>query len=98
MYGTVFKFRVKAGHENDVLALWDEWDRDFKPKVKGAKEGLMYKLDNETNTFIGAAVFESKALYVANADNPDQDKWFQRFREHLEADPEWNDGEIVRAG
>lgn len=97
MYGTVFKFRVKAGREADLLSVWDEWDRDMKPKVSGAKGGYLYKLDNEPNTFIGAAVFESKDAYVANANNPEQDKWFQRLREHLEADPEWNDGEIVRA-
>lgn len=96
-YGTIFKFRVKDGHESDLLALWDEWDRDYAPNVKGAEKGYLFKLDNEPNTFFGIAVFTSKQLYVANADNPDQDKWFQRMREHLVADPEWNDGEIVRA-
>jgi hypothetical protein len=96
-YGTVFKFKVKSGHEADLLSVWDEWERDMQPKVKGAGAGYLYKLDNEPGTFIGVAVFDTKEDYFANADNPEQDKWFQRIREHLEADPEWNDGEIVRS-
>lgn len=95
MYGTVARFRAKAGREADIRALFEEWDRDFKPKVKGALKGYLYKLDADPNAFMMCAVFQDKDSYLANAGNPEQDKWFRRFREHIEADPEWNDGEIV---
>ena len=44
------------------------------------------------------AVFQDKASYEANADDPEQDKWFKEVMEMFEAEPDWNDGEIVVAG
>lgn len=97
MYGTVARARVKQGRLDDVIALMQEWDRDFAPKIKGAKAGYLYRLDADPNAVIMVAIFEDKASYTANADNPEQDKWFRRLRDNLEADPEWSDGEIVHA-
>ena len=73
----------------------DEWDRDFKPNVKGAIGGLLMRPDNRTGELIGVAIFQDKATYEANADNPAQDGWYRRLRELLEADPEWKDGEYL---
>ena len=47
---------------------------------------------------IGVAVFQDKASYVGNADNPEQIAWYGRLRELLEADPEWEDGEYMAGG
>lgn len=95
MYGTVFTLKVRPERAQDLRDLLDEWERDFRPKVNGAVGTLTYKLDNDPNTWIGCAVFSDKASYVANAESSDQDKWYQRMRECLTADPEWNDGEII---
>lgn len=97
MYGTVGRFRVKPGKMDDALGLFDEWERDLRPRIDGAIGGVTYRLDGDQNTLISCAIFENKDKYFANADNADQDKWFQRLRECLDADPEWNDGEIVRS-
>ena len=40
------------------------------------------------------AVFTDKASYVANANDPEQDRWYRGLRELLAADPTWEDGEI----
>lgn len=95
MYGTVARARVKAGRFEDLRGIFEEWERDRKPKVKGAVAGYVYRLDSDPNTIFLTAVFESKDLYIANAGDPEQDKWFRRMRECLEADPDWNDGEII---
>ena len=95
MYGTVARLSVKPGRFDELVGLMEEWERDFKPKVDGAQEGYLYRLDSDPNAAIMVAVFRDKAAYTANADNPEQDKWFQRMRDCLAADPEWNDGEIV---
>ncbi len=44
------------------------------------------------------AVFEDKASYEANADNPEQHKWFGSLRDLLTEDPAWEDGEYVSGG
>lgn len=95
MYGTVYRIRPKTGKEEDVVRLMQEWDRERRPKVRGAISASLYKLDN--GGMMGAVVFESKEAYTANASDPDQDRWYQRWRALLEADPEWNDGAIVNS-
>jgi len=44
---------------------------------------------------MGIAVFDSKESYRANAEDPEQDAFYQRWRALMDADPEWNDGEII---
>ncbi|MFA5891744.1 MAG: hypothetical protein WDA27_12460 [Actinomycetota bacterium] len=95
MYGTVARFHAKPGRAGDLAALMDEWDRDFKPLVRGAMAGYVYRLDKDPDEMIMTAVFQDKETYLANAASPAQDKWFQRFRELIDGDPEWNDGEIL---
>ena len=51
--------------------------------------------DGRPGELIGVAVFEDKASYQANADDPEQERWYFRLRELLEDDPEWEDGEYV---
>jgi len=94
MYGTVFRFQVKPGSADDVKNLFAEWERDVKPAVPGALHGFLYQLDKDPNSFIACAVFQDQKSYMANADSPEQDKWYGRFRALLTADPEWNDGQI----
>lgn len=96
MYGSIFRLRPKAGREQEVIRLWEEWNRERRPKVKGAIGGYLYRLDK--GGMMGVAMFESKDAYMANAGDPEQDRWFRRVREVLEADPEWNDGEVVVSG
>lgn len=95
MYGTVARVKVKPGGFDAAVKLMQEWDRDLRPKVDGAEGGYLFKLDKDPNQAIIVAVFRDKEAYLANAENPEQDKWFRRFSEHLDGDPEWNDGEIV---
>ena len=66
--------------------------------TKGAIGGYLFKPDNRAGELIGFAVFSDKDSYVANADDPDQDRWFRRLRDLLEADPTWEDGEYVAGG
>lgn len=93
MYGTIFHMRPKAGNEQDIVRLMEQWDRERRPKVKGAIGSYMFRLDK--GGLMGVAMFDSKENYMANAQDPEQDAWYRRLRELLEADPEWNDGEVI---
>ena len=94
-YGTVYHMRPKPGAEPHVVALLEEWERERKPKVQGAIGGYLFKPDNRPGQLIGVAIFRDHESYRANADDPEQDAWYRRLREHLEADPEWDDGIIL---
>lgn len=97
MYGTVARMRVKAGQEKGIIELFNQWDRELRPKVEGAVAGYIYKLDRDPHEMVMVAVFRDRQAYERNAQSQDQDAWYRRFRELLEADPEWQDGEIIAA-
>lgn len=93
MYGTVAHIRVQSGHQEALRGIIQEWNIEHKPKVAGALAGHMFQLDRDPQEWIMVALFQDKASYEANAGDPEQDRWFRRLMEHLEGEPEWNDGE-----
>lgn len=42
MFGTVAHARVRPGHEQALISLMEEWNRERKPKVKGALAGYLF--------------------------------------------------------
>ena len=93
MYGTIARMTPKPGMEQAVIGAMEGWQRERRPKVKGSVGGYLNKLDKGGLMIV--AIFESKEAYVANAEDPAQDQWFQKLRAMLQTDPEWNDGEIT---
>ena len=95
MYGTIFRMRPMTGRERDVIEIFDEWDRERRPNVKGVVGGYLMKPDSNNGELIGVAVFESKEAYLANGNDPEQNAWFGKLRSLLQFDPYWEDGEYV---
>ncbi len=95
MYGTVARMLVKPGHEQDLINMQETWDKSRQPKVNGAVASYVFKSDNADNEYTLIAIFKDRESYMANAADPDQDRWYQQMRSHLSADPEWRDGEII---
>lgn len=93
MYGTIARFQPKPGKEQQVVAMFEEWDREQRPQAKGALGTYLFRLDR--GGMMAVAVFQDRASYFANAERPGQDHWYRKLRELLEADPEWNDGEVL---
>lgn len=94
MYGTVARLRAKSGAQAEIAALAREWQG---VKIPGMVADYLYHLDNAADEYYMTVVFETKAAYIANANNPEQDARYRRLRALLTADPEWHDGEIVNA-
>ena len=95
MYGTIFRMKVKPGKRRELLAAFEKWEKERKPKVSGVIASLVLKTDKAPDEFFGVAVFTDKASYTANANDPAQDKWYKQMRSLLQSDPEWNDGEYI---
>ena len=98
MYGTIFRMKVEPGQEQRVAEVFKDWERERKPQVKGARAGLLLRPDKKSGEIIGVAVFQDKASFMANAEDPEQDRWDHKLRELLQADPEWEDGEYLAGG
>ncbi len=92
MFGTIFRARPKQGKTDEIFKLMEEEGSARMRSVKGFR--VSYTLQESNGVVWGVAVFDDEATYRANASDPEQDKWYQKFRALLEADPEWHDGTI----
>src|SRR3990172_6144720 len=95
MYGTVATMKVKPGEESKLTASLDRWWNERRPKVKGAISSTVYKSVENPNEYTMAVVFASKEDYIANASDPEQDRWYRELVQSLDGEPRWHDGEIV---
>ena len=93
MYGTVARMKVKAGKMDDFIANMKQQpaDRD----MGGYMGEIVYKMDNNPNEVMLCVFFKDKASYQANANSPDMAKDYEEYRALLDAEPEWNDGEVI---
>ena len=97
MYGTVARMMVKSGHEQDLIEMQRSWDETRGVNAIGAVASYVFKSDDTPNEYTLVAIFRDRAAYQQNAEDPEQDRWYREMRSHLEADPEWRDGEIIAA-
>jgi quinol monooxygenase YgiN len=92
MYGTVARLKVKAGSLPKLLELAGSASMTG---LRGQVATTVYQTDADSNELYMVVAFESKEAYMKNADSPEMDARFREFMTHLEAEPEWHDGEIV---
>jgi heme-degrading monooxygenase HmoA len=92
MYGSISRWRVKEGKQEEFERLGDELMRDRPP---GSRAVYIYRSDADPTEYWVAGVFDSREAYAANSATPEQSERFRRLREFMESDPEWHDGEVV---
>ncbi len=98
MYGTVARMHVKAGHHEQLQKLNDEWTQGRGGQVAGYVASYVFRPDTRPDELVLVAIFQDRESYRANAEDPEQDQWYRQIRQHLQADPEWTDGEVIFAG
>jgi quinol monooxygenase YgiN len=96
MFGTVARVTVQPGKESEFLTIGDQWARERGPST-GETASYVFKLDGRTREYLIVGIFTDRERYYANANDPETNRWYQRMRATLEADPEWNDGEVTQA-
>ena len=91
MYGTVAKMRIKPGMEQAFSTVAEQ----AQDEIDGLVGEFVYRMDSEPNVYYLAVMFRDKETYQANAASPEQHERYKAFREMMQDDPEWHDGEIV---
>jgi quinol monooxygenase YgiN len=91
MYGTIAKMRVKPGKEQEFQKTMDVADRD----TPGFLWAHVYRMDDDPQVLWLAVAFDSRESYRANAESPEQNAEYEAYRQLLDAEPEWHDGEIL---
>ena len=94
MFVTVYSYRAKAGQDQAIIALYDEWERDRVPKTKGFVSGELLRDLRDSRSFISIARFESAEAARAVADAPEQDAWYRRLVNLTEQEPVFTDCDL----
>jgi quinol monooxygenase YgiN len=89
MYGTVARMVVKPENREKLRAIFEGDQRE----VAGAV-GVYTLMENDSDNVWVFAVFDDRASYDANADDPAQHEQYTQYRALLEQEPEWHDGTI----
>ena len=95
MYGTVARTRVKPENRDRLRAVVAR-----QLEEGGGIPGMVtsYVLnENDSDVSWLFAIFEDRASYDRNADDPAQHQRYLEYRELMEDEPEWHDGEIEKA-
>jgi len=90
MYGTVARTRVKPENRDK---LTESVARHSGTTIPGYVGGYML-YENDSDTAWLFAIFEDRASYDRNADDPAQHERYVEYRALMEDEPEWHDGEV----
>jgi antibiotic biosynthesis monooxygenase (ABM) superfamily enzyme len=91
MYGTVARTRVKPGNRRPLQEVFKR--QDGEASIPGfVSSYILWENDGDTAWLF--AVFEDRASYDRNADDPAQHERYLEYRALMEEEPEWHDGEI----
>ena len=93
MYGAIARTRVKPENRDQLRTV-------VAKQLEGGIPGLITSFvlwENDSDTSWLLAVFEDRATYDKNADNPAQHQRYLEYRALMEDEPEWLDGEIEQS-
>ncbi|HEV2954073.1 MAG TPA: antibiotic biosynthesis monooxygenase family protein [Candidatus Dormibacteraeota bacterium] len=91
-YGTVARYKLKAGQEDAFLAKMASFESSPPP---GWFYTTLFRSTGDPNEIWMSTVFESEEAYKANAQSPEMDKMYRALLEDLESEPEWHDGHVI---
>ena len=90
MYGTVARTRVKPENRDKLREVVN---RQLEGGIPGlVKSYVLFENDSDVSWML--AIFEDRASYDKNADDPAQHERYLEYRAFMEDEPEWHDGEI----
>lgn len=94
MYGTVARTRIKPENRDKLIEVFER--QEYEGGVPGFVTSYVL-FENDGDAAWLFAVFEDRASYEKNADDPAQHERYMEYRALLEDEPEWHDGEIARS-
>lgn len=91
---TTFKFKAKPGERQAVLDSFKRFQDERAPTVNGLLRSVVYSNLDDPDEIMAGVMFDSTENYNANSNSPETNAWYEEFRSHLVADPEWFNGNL----
>lgn len=89
-----FRMRAKPGQAGAVVAHFEKWAREQRPEATGFLFSSVATGNDDPDAVMGAVHWDTTERYVANAERPGQDAWYQELLPLLDGEPEWFDGTV----
>ncbi len=87
MFVTVSTYQARAGEEDAIVALHEDWQRTLQPKAAGYISGELLRNAANPREFIAIMRFERREFFQELADTPEQQVWTQRLESLVEIAP-----------
>jgi antibiotic biosynthesis monooxygenase (ABM) superfamily enzyme len=87
MFVTVVTYRARAGEQDAILALHENWRRMIGAALPGCLGGELVCSQSDPQAFATIARFTDEAAARALTGNPDHLSWFRRAASMCEAAP-----------
>lgn len=87
MFVTVSTYQARAGEEDAIVALYEDWQRTLQPKAAGYISGELLRNVANAHEFIAIMRFEHREFAQELADTPEQQVWTQRLESLVEIAP-----------
>ena len=79
MFVTVSMYRARAGEEDAVIALHEDWQRNQQAKAQGYLSGELLRNTQAPREFVAIMRFENRAFAQALANDPERSAWYRRL-------------------
>ena len=79
MFVTVSTYKAKAGEEDAIIALHEDWQRHQQSRAKGYLSGELLRNVEGDREFIAIMRFESQEAALALTNDPERKAWYQRL-------------------
>lgn len=80
-------YLARAGEEDAIIALYEDWHRTQFPKVKGGVSGELLRSVEDPRQFVSIIHYESRESALALTSDPEQHAWLQRLASLAEQAP-----------
>jgi heme-degrading monooxygenase HmoA len=87
MFVTVSAYRAKAGEEDAIIALHEDWQHHQQPHARGYLSGELLRNVDASREFIAIMRFESQEAAQALANDPERVTWYRRLVSLTESTP-----------
>lgn len=87
MFVTVSAYQAKAGEEDAIIALYEDWQHSMQPRVHGFLSGELLRQVDDSRVFIAIMRFVNYESALALANDPEQNTWYRRVMSLTEIVP-----------
>jgi antibiotic biosynthesis monooxygenase (ABM) superfamily enzyme len=79
MFVTVSIYRAKAGEEDAVIALHEDWHGNQQARTQGYLSGELLRNTQVPREFVAIMRFETQVFARALANDPERNAWYRRL-------------------